>query len=63
MYPITGDAVTFADVLVRGDLSGVLEYNGRRLEITAIDTIIGLEMGAAGPRDPVWKGVVARVIP
>jgi hypothetical protein len=62
VYPIAGDTVTFDDVLVQGDLSGVLEYNGRRVEITAINTIIGLELGAAGPRGPVWKGVVARVI-
>jgi hypothetical protein len=63
VYPITGDTITFADILVRGDLSGMLEYNGRKLEITAVDTIIGLEIGAAGPRGPVWKGVVARVTP
>lgn len=62
IYPITGDKITFDDILVRGDLSGELEYNGHKVEVERIDTIIGMEVGPAGPRGPVWKGVECRII-
>jgi len=61
VYPITGDTVAFDDVLVRGDLLGPLDYNGRRLEISAVNTIIGLERSALsgtagrGPRGPALR--------
>jgi len=62
VYSIEGTSVTFDDVLVRGDLSGELMYNGVKLRVIRIDTVIGLEMGAQGPRGPVWKGVVCEVV-
>jgi hypothetical protein len=43
IYQIDGSEVAFDDLLVRGDLTGALEYNGRSIEIVAVDTIIGLE--------------------
>jgi len=62
VYSIEGETVTFADVLVRGDLSGELEYNGHTLEVERVNTIIGMEVGISGPRGPVWKGVDCRVV-
>jgi len=62
IYPITGSEVTFDDVLVKGDLAGELEYNGRKLRVLRVDTAIGLEVGSAGARGPVWKGVECEVL-
>jgi hypothetical protein len=62
IYPIDGDSVTFNDVLIRGDLSGELEYNGRIVQVERVHTIIGMEVGPSGPRGPVWKGVQCRVL-
>jgi hypothetical protein len=62
VYDVAGDRVVFAEVLVRGDLSGELEYNGRRLRVTRVDTIIGLEVTLQGARGPVWKGVECEVL-
>lgn len=63
VYTFEGNSVTFDDVLVRGDLSGALEYNRRKLEVERVNTIIGMEIGISGPRGPVWKGVKCRVVP
>ncbi len=62
VYEITGSTVTFGEVLVRGDLSGELEYNDKRLKVVRIDTIIGLEIGDKGVRGPLWKGVECEVL-
>ena len=62
VYPITEPTVTFAEIVVRGDLSGELEYNGRHLQITQVDEIIGLEIGPNGARGPLWKGVRCQVL-
>jgi hypothetical protein len=56
------DEILFEDVLVRGDLSGPLKYNGRKIEIVGVDTIVGLELGPDGARGPVWKRVRARIL-
>jgi len=61
-FPIDGPMVTMAEILVRGDLSGELEYNGRVLQVEAIDEAIGLEVGPSGPRGPIWRGVLCRVV-
>lgn len=61
-HPITGPTVTFAEILVRGDLSGELEYNGKKLRVVSVHTMIGLEIGLAGARGPVWKGVECEVL-
>jgi hypothetical protein len=62
VYVITGDRVVFAEVLVRGDLSGEIEYGGRRLRVTRVDTIIGLKVSLEGARGPVWEGVECEVL-
>jgi hypothetical protein len=62
VYAVRPPTVTFDDVVVKGDLSGELEYNGQKLRITRIDTIIGLESGMHGVRGPVWKGVECQVV-
>ena len=62
VYEIEGQSVTFDDVLVKGDLSGELDYNGFKLRIVQVNTIIGLEVGIQGARGPVWKGVVCEVV-
>jgi len=62
IYSIEGPSVTFDEVLVRGDLSGELWYNGLTVRVVHIDTIIGLEVGPYGARGPVWKGVECQVL-
>ena len=62
VYEIGGQTITFDDVLVKGDLSGELEYNGVKLRIVRVHTIIGLEVGMQGARGPVWKGVECQVV-
>jgi len=62
IYDITGDRVLFAEVLVRGDLSGEIEYNGRRLRVVRVDTITGLKVSLEGARGPVWEGVECEVL-
>jgi hypothetical protein len=62
VYEITGDQVTFDEVIVKGDLSGPLVYNDHVVEVTHIDTAIGLEVGERGVRGPIWKTVRCRVI-
>jgi hypothetical protein len=61
-YSITPPEVVIDDLLVRGDLRGVLDYNGHQIEVIGINTIIGLEVGPGGARGPVWKGVRCKVI-
>jgi hypothetical protein len=61
-YPPNGRTLTFKDVLVKGDLSGTLEYNGVKLRIVRVNTVIGLEVTTDGARGPVWKDVEAEVI-
>lgn len=62
VYPITGSSVKFDEVLVRGDLSGELEYNGKRLRIIQMDGIVGLLIDMRGARGPVWRGVECEVL-
>jgi len=61
-YAPNGKTMTFHDVIVKGDLSGILEYNGIKLRIVRVNTVIGLEVTLEGARGPVWKGVEAEVI-
>jgi len=62
VYQVTGASVTFDEVLVKGDLSGDLTYNGRRLRVVRVDTMIGLEIGPSGARGPMWKAVECQVL-
>lgn len=62
IYPINGPTVVFYDVLVKGDLSGKLEYNGAKLRVVRVNTTIGLEVTPNGARGPVWKGVECQVL-
>jgi hypothetical protein len=62
VYQLTGSTVTFDEILVKGDLSGELAYNGTKLRVVAVDTMIGLEVGASGARGPVWKHVTCEVL-
>jgi len=62
VYPITEPTVWFDEILVKGDLSGELEYNGRKLRVVRVDTMIGLEVGVSGARGPVWKRVECQVL-
>jgi hypothetical protein len=62
IYNLTGPTIIFPDVLVKGDLSGELEYNGKKIKVVRIDTVIGLEASLQGARGPVWKGVECEVI-
>lgn len=62
VYTPNGRTMIFDDVLVKGDLSGTLEYNGVKLRIVRVNSVIGLEVTMGGARGPVWKGVEAEVI-
>jgi len=61
-YNIEGSTVVFNDVLVKGDMSGEIEYNGNKLRVVRINQQIGMEVGAQGPRGPVMKGVECELI-
>ena len=61
-YPIAGQTVHFDEILVTGDLSGELNYNGWVLRVVDIDTFVGLEVDRRGPRGPLWKGVTLEVV-
>ena len=62
VYTPSNSTITFDDVLLKGDLSGTLEYNGVKLHIVKINSIIGLEVTLTGARGPVWKGVECEVL-
>jgi hypothetical protein len=62
IYEIDGQSVTFDEVIVKGDLSTELKYNGHKLRIVRIDTIVGLEVDQNGARGPLWKVVECKVI-
>lgn len=62
VYDISGPTVTFEEVSLKGDLSGELEYNGRRLQVVWVDTTVGLLVGPGGARGPVWQGVECEVL-
>jgi len=62
VYDISGSEVIFDEVLVRGDLSGDLEYNGHTIRVLRVDTVAGLLVDGRGARGPVWTGVVCEVI-
>ncbi|MBE3123315.1 MAG: hypothetical protein IMZ65_00755 [Planctomycetes bacterium] len=62
VYDISDSQVAFGEVLVRGDLSGDLEYNGHTIRVLRVDTVTGLLVDDRGARGPVWQGVVCEVI-
>ncbi len=62
IYDVSGSTVIFEEVLLRGDLSGELEYNGTRLRVIKVDTAIGMLVDQRGPRGPVWKGVTCAIL-
>ena len=49
--------IVFNEILVKGNLSGVLEYNSKKIQVSGINTIIGMEVTTSGARGPVWKQV------
>lgn len=61
IYPIEGAEVTFGEILVQGDLSGDLRYNGAVLRVKHINATIGLLIDQRGARGPVWQGVTCVV--
>ncbi len=61
-YNIKGSSIIFDDILVNGDMSGKLEYNGIKLRVKNIDSVIAMDMSLQGPRGPVWKGVECEVV-
>jgi hypothetical protein len=62
VYAIEGQGVVFDEVQVLGDLSGELEYNGKRLRIIQVESIVGLLVDAKGMRGPVWQKVECEII-
>ena len=61
IYEIKAPSALFDEVVVKGDLSGDLEYNGKRLRIVRVDTVIGLKVTPAGAVGPVWEKVECEV--
>lgn len=62
IYLLVGDEVTFAEVLVKGDLSGELKYNGRAIKVVEVNSMIGLLVDQNGARGPVWQDVRCAVL-
>jgi len=62
VYAMNGSELRFKEIQVQGDLSGVLEYNGRRIKVKRIGTITGLKVDAYGARGPIWEDVECEII-
>jgi len=62
IYDVGETEVVFDEVLIKGDLSGDLDYNGHTIRVVRVDTAVGLLIDGRGARGPVWKGVVCEVI-
>ncbi len=61
VYEVTAPTVIFDEIIVKGDLSGDLEYNGKRIRIVRVDTVIGLKVTPSGAAGPVWEKVECEV--
>lgn len=61
VYELAGNEVVFDEVLVKGDLSGDLDYNDHQIRVVRVDTAVGMLVDDRGVRGPVWKGVVCEV--
>jgi hypothetical protein len=61
-YDISTGAIHIDEILVKGDLSGDLTYNGRRIRILTIDTAIGMKVDQHGARGPIWEGVDIQIL-
>lgn len=61
VYPVKGPTVTFNEIVVKGDLSGDLEYNGKHIRIVRVDTVIGLKVTPSGAAGPIWEKVECEV--
>lgn len=62
VYSLNGKSVTFKEILVKGDLSGILEYNGKRLKVRQIGTVTGLKVDMHGANGPVWEDVECEIL-
>lgn len=62
VIPIDERFIAFENLFVKGDLSGELEYNGKRIRILHIETILGMVASPAGLKGPVWQGVKCEVV-
>jgi hypothetical protein len=58
----SGGDVTVDELVVKGDLSGQLTYQGTSVVVDSIQEIIGLEVTSRGPRGPIWRGVHLKVV-
>lgn len=58
-----GPEVRFDRIVVVGNLSEEVEYEGRRLYVQSAEDFVGLEITRTGHVEgPVWHGVVCRVL-
>lgn len=62
IYEISNNEVVFDEVVIKGDITGDWEYNGHRLRVVRVDSVVGLIVDERGARGPLWKGVVCEVI-
>ncbi len=62
VYDLAGTIVHIDEILVTGDLSGELSYNGKLLKILEVNTVVGMLVDQRGARGPVWKDVQAQVV-
>lgn len=52
----------FDDIVVKGDLSGELEYAGKTIVVEQVEMIAGMEVSSRGVRGPVWKKVRTKIV-
>lgn len=62
VYNPEGGYFNIDEITVKGELDGELDYNGKKMVVEHIDTMIGMLMGQGGPRGPLWRGVKCKVI-
>ncbi len=61
IIPIDERFIEFENLYVKGDLSGELEYDGKRIRILHVETILGMVASPTGLKGPVWQGVKCEV--
>jgi hypothetical protein len=62
VYAVYGSAVLFEEVVVKGDLSGVLEYNGSSLQVIQVYATAPRVVDERGARGPILKGVTCAIL-
>lgn len=62
VYSPKDNYFNFSEIVVKGDLSGELEYCGKTIVVEHIEMMIGMEITMLGARGPVWKEVRCKIL-